>query len=52
MDNQETEKQFGLGELSPNATNKLFTQEDFEAALEKVFPRPQSLLIDKVLPET
>jgi len=46
------QEQFGLGELPPDATNVLlidpsFTEEDFEAALEKVFPKAQSLTGDQ-----
>ena len=58
MDNQPIEQEsFGLGQLPSSATNKLlvspsFTREDFEAALQKVFPQAQSLLGDQESLET
>ena len=50
-------KQFGLGEISPDAMNELsieqpFTQEDFEEALNKVFPFTQELQADQELSKT
>ena len=45
-------KQFGLGEISPDAMNELsieqpFTQEDFKEALNKVFPFAGELQADQ-----
>lgn len=46
------QEQFGLGELSPDASNVVsldlsFTKETFEEALKKVFPLSQALLDDE-----
>lgn len=48
---KEESKQFGLGELPPDAMNELsieqpFTQRDFENALDKVFPFTRELQTD------
>ena len=53
MQNKTVEQeQFGLGELSPDASNVAsldlsFTKKDFEEALKKVFPLSQALLDDE-----